>query len=71
MAILQIIVKNGANNAYSSEMFGAEKQWIEPMIKKFMKICSMINDFKEYFKSYGQTIYENPSPETKMAEYLL
>ena len=31
----------------------------------FDKTVSLINDFKNYFKSHNQTIYENPSPGNK------
>ena len=31
----------------------------------FADIVSLINDFKAYFRSYGQPIYENPSPGNK------
>ena len=31
----------------------------------FSKTVNLINDFKQYFKSHNQTIYENPSPGNK------
>ena len=31
----------------------------------FEKTVALINDFKNYFKSHDQTIYENPSPGNK------
>lgn len=31
----------------------------------FHKTVGLINDFKNYFKSHNQTIYENPSPGNK------
>ena len=31
----------------------------------FDKTVHLINDFKEYFRSYGMPIYENPSPGNK------
>jgi len=31
----------------------------------FGQTVDLINDFKNYFKSHGQTIYENPSPGNK------
>lgn len=49
------------------EMFGAE-QILLPRCKDrdvFDKAVGMINDFKEYFISYGEKIYENPSPGNK------
>ena len=49
------------------EMFGAEtilmNRAVNPQV--FDKTVSLINDFKEYFRSYGQPIYENPSPGNK------
>ncbi len=31
----------------------------------FEKILHLINDFKDYFLSYGEPVYENPSPGNK------
>ncbi|MCR5127605.1 MAG: UxaA family hydrolase, partial [Lachnospiraceae bacterium] len=31
----------------------------------FEKAVKMVNDFKEYFVSHGQVVYENPSPGNK------
>ncbi len=49
------------------EMFGAETILMNRAVdrKIFNKITSLINDFKDYFRSYGQPIYENPSPGNK------
>ncbi len=49
------------------EMFGAETILMERCESKevFDKTVALINDFKEYFKSHNQTIYENPSPGNK------
>lgn len=49
------------------EMFGAETLLMNRCENEqlFDKTVSLINDFKEYFKSHGQTIYENPSPGNK------
>ena len=49
------------------EMFGAETILMNRAISRevFDKIVKMINDFKEYFMSYNQPIYENPSPGNK------
>jgi len=46
------------------EMFGAEKIIMNRAQNKktFQKIVDLINGFKDYFLSNGQTIYENPSP---------
>lgn len=49
------------------EMFGAETILMNRCANEelFHKTVDLINDFKNYFKSYNQTIYENPSPGNK------
>ncbi len=49
------------------EMFGAETILMNRAkdYEVFNKIVKLINDFKEYFISHNQTIYENPSPGNK------
>ena len=49
------------------EMFGAETLLMNRCEDEalFDKTVTLINDFKEYFKRHGQTIYENPSPGNK------
>lgn len=49
------------------EMFGAETLLMNRCADKglFEKTVKLINDFKNYFKSHNQTIYENPSPGNK------
>lgn len=49
------------------EMFGAETILMGRAENEgvFTDIVSLINDFKAYFRSYGQPIYENPSPGNK------
>ncbi|MFZ5967428.1 MAG: UxaA family hydrolase [Bacillota bacterium] len=49
------------------EMFGAETILMNRCINEevFNKTVHLINDFKEYFTSYDQPIYENPSPGNK------
>ena len=49
------------------EMFGAETILMNRCETKalFDKTVDLINDFKNYFKSHNQTIYENPSPGNK------
>lgn len=63
------LVKNGATTMLTEvpEMFGAEKLLMNRAKDEetFEDIVSMINNFKEYFKSHGQNIYENPSPGNK------
>ena len=49
------------------EMFGAETLLMERAVDRdvFDRTVSLINNFKEYFESAGQPIYENPSPGNK------
>lgn len=49
------------------EMFGAETLLMNRCENEelFNKTVTLINDFKNYFKSHNQTIYENPSPGNK------
>lgn len=49
------------------EMFGAETILMSHCTNKqtFVKTVNMINNFKHYFMSYNQPIYENPSPGNK------
>jgi len=41
------------------------KQQAIPDIRTFEKIVHLINNFKHYFLSYGEPVYENPSPGNK------
>ena len=49
------------------EMFGAETLLMNRCETKelFDETVNLVNDFKNYFKSHNQTIYENPSPGNK------
>ncbi len=49
------------------EMFGAETILMNRAENRtvFDNTVGLINDFKDYFKSYNQPIYENPSPGNK------
>lgn len=49
------------------EMFGAEQLLMNRAKDKatFEKTVKLINDFKDYFRKNGQTVYENPSPGNK------
>ena len=49
------------------EMFGAETILMNRCANEqlFNQTVCLINDFKNYFKSHNQTIYENPSPGNK------
>ncbi len=48
-------------------MFGAEQVLMSRAKDQatFEKILHLINDFKDYFLSYGEPVYENPSPGNK------
>ena len=49
------------------EMFGAETILMNRCANEelFHQTVNLINDFKNYYKSHNQTIYENPSPGNK------
>ena len=49
------------------EMFGAENILFSRCKDKetFDRAVEMVNDFKKYFTSHGQVVYENPSPGNK------
>ena len=49
------------------EMFGAETLLMSRCTdrKTFDKCVKMVNDFKDYYESHNQVIYENPSPGNK------
>ncbi|QCX32890.1 altronate dehydratase [Caloramator sp. E03] len=67
--ISDFIVAQGGTSILSEvpEMFGAENILMQRAKdeKVFNKIVEMINGFKEYFISYNQPVYENPSPGNK------
>ena len=46
------------------EMFGAERLLMDRAISRevFDQTVDLINRYKDYFVSHGQTVYENPSP---------
>ena len=64
-----LLVKEGGTTILTEvpEMFGAETILMNRCQNQelFQKTVNMINEFKEYFKQNGQTIYENPSPGNK------
>lgn len=49
------------------EMFGAEQMLMDRCASRelFDKTVSLIEDFKEYYRSHNQAVYENPSPGNK------
>lgn len=63
------IVHHGGSTILTEvpEMFGAEKLLMERAVDKevFDNVVDLINNFKNYFTKYNQTIYENPSPGNK------
>ena len=63
------IVAAGGTTVLSEvpEMFGAEQLLMNRAKDEevFEKTVKLINDFKDYFRRNGQTVYENPSPGNK------
>ncbi|MBP2634726.1 MAG: Altronate dehydratase [Firmicutes bacterium] len=63
------IIDCGASTVLTEvpEMFGAETLLMNRAKDKavFDKTVKLINDFKTYFMSYNQPVYENPSPGNK------
>ncbi len=49
------------------EMFGAEQMLMDRCVNKevFDKTVDLVNNFKHYFTSHNQVVYENPSPGNK------
>jgi altronate hydrolase len=68
-AFSDILISQGGTTVLTEvpEMFGAETLLMARCQTKelFDKTVDLINDFKKYFTSYNQTIYENPSPGNK------
>lgn len=62
-------IANGGTTVLTEvpEMFGAERILMSRCRDEatFDKTVSMVNDFKQYFISHNQPIYENPSPGNK------
>lgn len=63
------IIEQGGSTILTEvpEMFGAETVLMNRCANEdlFQSTVALINDFKEYFRNYNQTIYENPSPGNK------
>ncbi|MDE6597088.1 MAG: altronate dehydratase family protein [Clostridia bacterium] len=63
------IVAAGGTTVLSEvpEMFGAEQLLMNRAKDEatFEKVVKLINEFKNYFRRNGQTVYENPSPGNK------
>jgi len=68
-AFSDLMIARGASCVLTEvpEMFGAEHLLMKRCINEevFHKTVLMVNNFKEYFRSHGQVIYENPSPGNK------
>lgn len=68
-AFSDLLISKGGTTVLTEvpEMFGAETQLMNRCETEelFHKTVDLINDFKEYFTSHNQTIYENPSPGNK------
>lgn len=68
-AFSDILISKGGTTILTEvpEMFGAETILMNrcETPELFDKTVSLINDFKNYFTSHNQTIYENPSPGNK------
>lgn len=63
------LVANGGSTILTEvpEMFGAEHLLMKRASNNYIfeKTVSLINNFKCYFKSHNQPVYENPSPGNK------
>lgn len=68
-AFSDMLVSKGGTTILTEvpEMFGAETLLMNRCQNQetFEKTVNLINDFKNYFTSHHQTIYENPSPGNK------
>ena len=68
-AFSDLLISKGGTTILTEvpEMFGAETLLMNRCESEelFDKTVNLINDFKNYFISHNQTIYENPSPGNK------
>ncbi len=68
-ALSDKLISMGATTVLTEvpEMFGAEHLLMRRCESKgiFDKTVKLINDFKDYFVSHNQVVYENPSPGNK------
>lgn len=68
-AFSDLLISKGGTTILTEvpEMFGAETLLMNRCENEelFEQTVSLINDFKNYFTSHNQTIYENPSPGNK------
>ncbi|WP_307393771.1 UxaA family hydrolase [Paenibacillus anaericanus] len=68
-AFSDFLISQGGTSVLTEvpEMFGAEKMLMARAENRevFEQTVSLINNFKQYFLSYGEPVYENPSPGNK------
>ena len=68
-AFSDLLISKGGTTILTEvpEMFGAEGMLMDRCENErlFADTVGLINGFKDYFTSHGQTIYENPSPGNK------
>ncbi len=68
-AFSDLLIARGGSTVLTEvpEMFGAEGILMNRCVNKegFDKAVKMITDFKHYFTSHNQVVYENPSPGNK------
>lgn len=68
-AFSDFLISQGGTSVLTEvpEMFGAEKMLMARAENEtvFNDVVSLINNFKQYFLSFGEPIYENPSPGNK------
>ncbi|RCX21634.1 D-altronate dehydratase [Fontibacillus phaseoli] len=68
-AFSDFLISQGGTSVLTEvpEMFGAEKMLMARAENRevFEDIVSLINNFKQYFLSHGESVYENPSPGNK------
>ena len=68
-AFSDFLISQGGSTVLTEvpEMFGAEQMLMARAENEnvFHNIVHLINDFKQYFHSYGEPVYENPSPGNK------
>ena len=64
LADLLVGAGGGAVMTEIPEMFGAEQQLLDRCVseEKFRALAQVIQDFKHYFVSHGESVGENPSP---------
>ena len=68
-AFSDMVIARGGSTVLTEvpEMFGAEGMLLSRCVNRevFDKATSMLNNFKDYFISHHETVYENPSPGNK------